>query len=217
MTNWRDIIRSEMEARGLNPKSLARIAGTGDTGVRDMLNLKIVRSPRLETIQKVAHALNIPFVDLFQDGMRRLVPVIGYASAGEGWTPFKDQEALDEIEIDPGVGQAVAVVVRGDSMAPVYRDGDTLIGAKTTSPTKSLVGFDCIVETMAGDRFIKFLAAGPERGRFNLKSYNPAHADHTNVLLRWAAPITMVMRGANRFTGAARSKVVPMPKQRAKS
>lgn len=80
-------------------------------------------------------------------------------------------------------------------MAPVYREGDLLIGAKRTGKSAdNLLGLDCIVVTEDGERYVKFLARGTARGAFNLRSYNPAHKDIENVRLSWAAPILWVKR-----------------------
>lgn len=55
-----------MKARGTNPAELARRAGINPTGVYDILSGKS-KSPRLDTICKIADALNLPLVSLFED------------------------------------------------------------------------------------------------------------------------------------------------------
>mgnify|MGYP000373108739 CR=1 FL=1 len=123
------------------------------------------------------------------------MPIVGFVSAGEGWTPFDGDGPVDEVDIAVAEGPAVALVVRGTSMVPAYRDGDVLIGTKR--PTQNLVrliGMDCIIETRRGERYVKFLSRGSIRGRYNLKSYNPAHTDIENADVAWAAPITFVLR-----------------------
>lgn len=185
-----------MKERGLTMKALSLAAGLGETAVRDML--ESVGSPRLNSLSAVADVLGLSLSEFLEGGasQARRVPVIGYVSAGEGWSPFDGDGPIDEIEITLHGGEAVALTVRGDSMAPVYRDGDTLIGTKRpTSNARMLVGADCIIATRAGERFVKFLARGTQRGRFNLKSYNPAHPDRENVEIQWAAPIDMIIRG----------------------
>jgi len=178
-------------------KQLSLAAGLGETAVRDMLEK--VTSPRVETVTAIAEQLGITLNELLEgrnEGARR-VPVVGYVSAGEGWAPFDGDGPVDEVEINIGGGEAVALVVRGSSMAPVYRDGDILIGTKrATANAHNLVGTDCIIETKAGERYLKFLAKGTIRNRFNLKSYNPAHEDVVNVEIAWAAPVSVVLRSA---------------------
>lgn len=56
-------IMKEMERRGMDGSSLARAAGLNPTGVYDILSGKS-RSPRLDTIAKIANALNIDVAQL---------------------------------------------------------------------------------------------------------------------------------------------------------
>ena len=54
-----------MKMQGTNPAELARNAGINPTGVYDILSGKS-KSPRLDTICKIADALHIPLVSLFE-------------------------------------------------------------------------------------------------------------------------------------------------------
>ena len=195
MVDWRDRLRKILDDRGLSMKQVSIAAGLGETAVRDMLQK--VASPKVDTVMAIADQLGITLTELLEgrpDGARK-VPLIGYVGAGEGWVPFDGDGPIDEIEVAVEGGPAVGLLVRGDSMFPVYRDGDILVGTKRpTSSPRSLIGADCIVETSTGERYVKFLAKSPVRGRFNLKSYNPRHADLENVELNWAAPIRLVVR-----------------------
>lgn len=55
-----------MEARGLDPAKLAREAGINSTGVYDILSGKS-RSPKIETIGKIAKGLGVPVAVIFED------------------------------------------------------------------------------------------------------------------------------------------------------
>lgn len=59
-------IEATMKRREMNPSSLARAAGINPTGVYDILSEKS-RSPRLDTIGKIAVALGVPVYFLFED------------------------------------------------------------------------------------------------------------------------------------------------------
>ena len=59
-------IEAAMARRGINPAELARRAGTNSTGVYDILSGKS-RSPRLDTIAKIASALSVPISALFEE------------------------------------------------------------------------------------------------------------------------------------------------------
>lgn len=59
-------IEALMKARGLDPAKLARKAKINPTGVYDILSGKS-RSPKIETIGKIAKALEVPVSAVFED------------------------------------------------------------------------------------------------------------------------------------------------------
>ncbi len=59
-------IEALMKARGLDAAKLARAAGINPTGVYDILSGKS-RSPKIETIGKIACALQVPIPAIFDD------------------------------------------------------------------------------------------------------------------------------------------------------
>lgn len=191
---WRARLKRIIEERGLDMKNLSRSAGLGETAVRDWLERD--QTPKVSSLAAVGDVLGMSLDEIYagEAGAAQRIPIIGAVAAGEGWTTFDD--GLGEIEVRVEGGEPVALEVRGDSMAPVYRDGDLLIGAKRSGErADNLIGLDCIVMTDGGARYVKFLARGTVRGRFNLRSYNPAQKDIENVKLAWAAPILWVKRG----------------------
>ncbi|MEQ1714306.1 MAG: S24 family peptidase [Hyphomicrobium sp.] len=130
----------------------------------------------------------------------RLIPIVGYVSGGESFTPIDDHppgSGIDHITLDMGTEDQIAVRVRGSSMAPVYRDGDAVIGTVVRSQRLTrAIGRDCIVKTRSGEGYLKILMRGTRAGVFRLRSYNPAFADIEDVSIDWAAPVTWVSRGA---------------------
>lgn len=193
MKDWRKTIVQLMRERGLNMKQLSRLAGRGETFVRDVLDYE--KDPRLSNVIALADALGVSVGQLIVGDQPdfQSIPIIGRVAAGEGWNAVNDR--LGEIELRVEGGEPVALEVSGDSMKPVYRNGDLLIGAKRAGTTAdNLIGLDCIVLTEDGDKYVKFLARGSVRGRFHLRSYNPAQKDVENVKLAWAAPIIWVRR-----------------------
>lgn len=182
-----------MRERGLNAKQLSRLAGKGETFVRDVLDYE--KDPRLGNVMALCDALGVSISELVEGTTPdyQTIPIIGAVAAGETWTAHGD--SLGETELRVEGGEPVALEITGNSMAPVYRNGDLLIGAKRSGTSAdNLVGLDCIVLTDEGNRYVKFLTRGSVRGRFNLRSYNPAHKDVENVKLAWAAPIIWVRR-----------------------
>lgn len=147
----------------------------------------------------LAKLANMPVSEFFfQATEPHLVPIVGYVSGGEGFNPADDHEPgadIDHIAIAVPEAEQVAVRVRGDSMRPVYRSGDVIIGAKLAqSALDQAIGQDCIVKTASGDGYVKTVHPGSRRGVYRLRSYNPAHVDVEDVELEWAAPITQIIR-----------------------
>ena len=110
----------------------------------------------------------------------RRVPLIGLAQAGgdgyfdDGGYPVGggwDEVSLPEI----GDPNAYALEISGDSMEPVFRDGDMVI-VSPSAPIRR--GDRVVVRTHAGEVMAKQLARRSAR-RVELKSLNPAHPDYS--------------------------------------
>jgi len=110
----------------------------------------------------------------------RRVPLIGLAQAGgegyfdDGGYPVGggwDEVSLPEIA-DPN---AYALEISGDSMEPVYRDGDLVIVAPS-APLRR--GDRVVVRTAGGEVMAKQLTRRSAR-RVELKSLNPEHPDYS--------------------------------------
>lgn len=110
----------------------------------------------------------------------RRIPLIGLAQAGgdgffdDGGFPVGggwDEVSLPEIT-DPN---AYALEISGDSMEPVYRDGDMVI-ISPTAPIRR--GDRVVVRTTRGEVMAKQLARRSAR-RVELKSLNPSHPDYS--------------------------------------
>ncbi|MBI1208466.1 MAG: helix-turn-helix transcriptional regulator [Azospirillum sp.] len=198
---WRAIDRLA-SAKGLSPSGLARLAGLDPTTFNKSKRATgegKLRWPSTESLAKVLEATNteLPeFVGLIGDhragGMVQRVPVIGYAQAGDSGY-FDDAgypvgSGWDEL-LFPNLGDpnAYALEVNGDSMEPVYRDGDTVI----VSPSASLRRGDrVVVKTTAGEVLAKQLLR-ESATRIELKSVNPLHPDRVipRAEVAWIARI----------------------------
>lgn len=101
----------------------------------------------------------------------RGVPVIGFVGAGAVVFPI-DNGVLDTV--DPPFAtpaNAVAVIVRGDSMLPAYKDGTYLILLPLDDPNDALHR-RAVVTLEDGSRLVKEIEPGLSTGRFSLHSYN---------------------------------------------
>ena len=188
---WRAI--DALAARhGMSASGLAKLAGLDPTtfnkSKRGAANGKL-RWPSTESLAKVLSATGSgleDFVALVADkGMvrARMVPLIGMAQAGtsgffddagfpagSGWEDIAFPEIAD--------AHCYALEITGDSMLPVYRDGDRIL----VSPQGSLRRGDrVVVKTHAGEVMAKQLGRMTAQ-RIELKSFNPAF-DERNFAL----------------------------------
>lgn len=110
----------------------------------------------------------------------RRVPLIGLAQAGgEGYFDdggFPVGGSWDEVGLpDVSDPNAYALEISGESMEPVYRDGD-LIVVSPSAPIRR--GDRVVVRVMDGQVMAKQLTRRSAR-RIELKSLNPAHPDYS--------------------------------------
>ncbi|MGO4573748.1 S24 family peptidase [Microvirga sp. 2TAF3] len=107
----------------------------------------------------------IPLISLTQAGTGKLFTDEGLPASGPGW---------DEIDFpDFGQEKVFALEVTGDSMAPLYRDGDILIVSPTASMRK---GDRVVVRTTGGEVLAKELKRRSAK-TLELVSLNEAHED----------------------------------------
>ena len=110
----------------------------------------------------------------------RRIPLIGLAQAGaDGF--FDDAGypvggAWDEVSLpDIADPNAYALEISGDSMEPVFRDGDQVV-VSPAAPIRR--GDRVVVRTVEGEVMAKQLARRSAR-RIDLRSLNPAHPDRS--------------------------------------
>lgn len=191
---WRALDTLAAE-RGLSPSALARRSGLDPTTFNPSKRIMPDGRPRwpsTESLSKVLDATGAT-LDAFSalvSGARALpnaaraaarrIPLIGLAQAGragffdDGGYPVGgswDEVSLPEI----GDPHAYALEISGDSMEPVFRDGDLVI----VSPAAPIRRGDRVVaRTGKGEVMAKQLGRLSAR-RVELKSLNPDHVDRT--------------------------------------
>lgn len=195
---WRERLRERMVAQGFNPTTLARAASLGQTSVRDILD-GMSGSPRLETLEKIAAALGVSLISIYVGNLAdpQNVAIIGRIRDADSWLDADSSKWSVQLRTDGE--ETVGIEVDGPLMAPLYRDGDVLIGTRVAgSHADNLVGQDCIIKTTDGRRYVRFLQRGSRPGHFNLRSANAAVPDVENVKLEWVAPIEWIRRRTRR-------------------
>jgi phage repressor protein C with HTH and peptisase S24 domain len=190
---WRALDTLAAE-HGLSASGLAKKAGLDATTFNPSKRVMPdgrARWPSTESVAKALDAVGAGF-DSFAalvGGARamparsvttRRIPLIGLAQAGgegffdDGGFPVGgswDEVGLPEVA-DPN---AYALEISGDSMEPVYRDGDLVI----VSPAAPLRRGDRVVaRTHSGEVMAKELARRSAR-KIELKSLNPAYPDYS--------------------------------------
>lgn len=120
------------------------------------------------------------------------VPMVGFAQAGAGGffddAGFPEGHGWDLVELPAQARDgAYALQVQGDSMLPLYRNGDVLIVEPEASIRR---GDRVVVKTTTGEVMAKVLARRTAE-RIELQSLNEAHAPRTIMAreIEWVARI----------------------------
>ena len=175
---------------GMSASGLARRAGLDPTtfnkSKRIMPNGR-QRWPSTESVSKVLKATGAPleeFMALLQGGdgampVRR-IPLIGHAQAGdEGYfddAGFPTGSGWDEVDFpDLGDPHAYALEISGDSMVPVYRDGDRIVVYPGASVRR---GDRVVARTNSGEVMAKEVQR-MTASRVELLSINREHDDRS--------------------------------------
>lgn len=196
---------------GLSPSGLAKKAGLDPTAFNPSKRHGSDRRPRWPSTESIAKVLAATgetlesFVGLARRegsakapldaaGLRPMhaVPLLGLAQAGVGGFfddgGFPNGQGWDEIAF-PGLTDeaAYALEVSGDSMLPLYRDGDIII----VSPAAQIRRGDrIVVKTTEGEVMAKILKRRTASS-LELASLNPSHPVRTIAArdIEWVARI----------------------------
>jgi phage repressor protein C with HTH and peptisase S24 domain len=190
---WRALDTLAAE-HGMSASGLARRAGLDPTtfnpSKRKMPDGR-ARWPGTESLAKVLDATGASlevFSHLVAGGRAiasgraggRRIPLIGMAQAGgDGFFDdggYPAGAGWDEVSI-PEVGDphAYALEISGDSMEPVFRDGDMVV-VSPAAPIRR--GDRVVVRTARGEAMAKQLVRRSAR-RIDLRSLNPEHPDYS--------------------------------------
>jgi phage repressor protein C with HTH and peptisase S24 domain len=178
----------------LSPSGLAKLSGLDPTtfnkSKRGAPTGKL-RWPSTESISKVLAATGASLEDFVAlvsrdggaRGRVRLVPLVGMAQAGSrgffddagfpagaGWDEIPFPELADE--------HAYALEITGESMLPVYRDGDRIVVSPAANVRR---GDRVVVKTNGGEVMAKLLTRLTAQ-KVELKSLNPAYDDRVFAL-----------------------------------
>jgi len=152
-------------ARWPSTESVAKVLGATGATLESFTSL--VSGARALSSGTAARSVirRVPLIGLAQAGGEGYFDDGGYPVGG-GW----DEVTLPEIA-DPN---AYALEISGESMEPVFRDGDLVI-VSPSAPIRR--GDRVVVRTLGGEVMAKQLARQSAR-RVELKSLNPEHPDY---------------------------------------
>lgn len=189
----RENLQRVMQRTGKKPTTLSLAVGSNRTLVKDLLEK--ASDVQLGTLVKLAGALDVSLSELIAAPRVRIA---GYIGAG-GEVIFEEHETGDTVMRPPGVsGDLFALMVRGSSMLPKYRDGDVIyIQRQHDGVIPEDIGEDCAVQVEGAGLYIKQLVKGSDEGRFTLLSLNAPPME--NVEVEWATPVLLVMPARARF------------------
>lgn len=174
---------------GLSVSALAKLAGLDATAFNVSKRVSKdgrLRWPSTESIAKILEATGESFDSFlagtgayFQDrgGLREpAVPLLGLAQAGSGGffdsAGFPAGQGWDEVRVGTmGENGTYALEVSGDSMVPLYREGDILIVAPGEQVRRS---DRVVVRTKDGEVMVKILARQTAK-TIELHSINPEY------------------------------------------
>ncbi|HVZ69839.1 MAG TPA: helix-turn-helix transcriptional regulator [Rhizomicrobium sp.] len=173
------------ERHGLSASGLAKLSGLDPTTFNKSKRIAAngkERWPSTESVSKILNATGESlesFVGLVSRAGRmatRYVPLIGLAQAGErGFfddAGFPAGHGWEQIAF-PGLDDehAYALEITGDSMMPIYRDGDRIVVSPAANVRR---GDRVLVRTNAGEVMAKQLSRLTAQ-RIELQSFNPAY------------------------------------------
>ncbi|MBI2717168.1 MAG: helix-turn-helix transcriptional regulator [Rhizobiales bacterium] len=179
------------ERYGFSASGLAKKAGLDPTSFNPSKRFgpdDRPRWPTMESINRVLDAAGAPveeFAELLigrkgQAPRRRQIPLLGLARAGKGGyfddSGFPSGNGWEEIDV-PGVSDlnAYALEITGDSMQPVYREGDTIVVSPSATIRK---GDRVVVKTSDGQVMAKVMQRQTAK-TVELASFNPDHPVRT--------------------------------------
>lgn len=179
------------ERYGFSASGLAKKSGLDPTSFNPSKRTGPDGRPRWPTTESVANLLSAAgasveeFSDLLtakrgQPPKRKQIPLLGFARAGKGGyfddAGFPAGNGWEEVDV-PGVTDpaAYALEITGDSMLPVYREGDRIV----VSPAATIRKGDRVVVRTADGQVMAKIMQRQTAKTLELASFNKDHATKT--------------------------------------
>lgn len=184
-------LKQILSERNLKQRWLVEQLDLSPGYVSHLVNNQKLPSPAL--LSQIAEVLDIPSNQLI-DADRHPVAVAGRVGAGhqvELVDSYAKGDGLYHVAApeDLPASGIVAVEVSGESMSPMFEDGDILFFSRHfIGIDEAVLGSVGILATEDGLAMVKQIKPGREPGTFDLYSVNPTVPPIYGARLSWAAP-----------------------------
>lgn len=185
------LLQALKTARGWTQEELADELEAGQSSVSRWMNGAAVPSGlKMERLRQLA--LESGVIDR-EPVASNQAPVMGKVGAGAEIEVEFEQPPAGEgyytIELPFAFPEPViAFEIEGDSMIPAYEPGEVIVCLRDqVRATDHYLGERVVVRLSTGQRFLKRLARGPGKGRYNLESWNARTIE--DVRIEWVGEI----------------------------
>jgi len=176
--------QAALDASGLSQKEVAQRLGLNrQPAISEILaGRRTLKAQEMLTMSQIS-VLPIP-------DRQSVIPVLGYVGAGAEVYPIDDGDPLYEVVVKGALpAGTVGAIVRGDSMFPIFEDGDLVAYAGDELTPDIAVGKTCMVKLEDDRMLIKTVRRGSGSGLYTLTSTNAP--DIEDVRIVWARSLVM--------------------------
>lgn len=115
------------------------------------------------------------------------IPIAGLVGAGAAVEQIGDPAGVETPDtFDVAVGPWLrALIVRGDSQLPRFRDGEVVLFDQRPVNPVDLLGHYAIVQTVDGRRLVKIIRRGTREGFWRLDSHNSEPEEDVRLIGAW--------------------------------
>lgn len=182
-TNWSTWVEEARKSVGWTQTRLGEETGLSQV---KLSNIKRgIRDLSADEARSISAATGFPLPEEGEE-----MNVLGYVGAGAEVFPIDDGDPMHKVVLPLPKG-SVGAIIRGDSMFPIFEDGDLVAYSGETVEPESALGTTCIVQVADGRMLIKTVRRGSEPGLYTLTSANAP--DIEDVELDWAREFIMRM------------------------
>jgi phage repressor protein C with HTH and peptisase S24 domain len=201
-TQFRQALARALEVQDISLRSVATKSGVSYELLKSLMQGKSRRT-NVDDAMRVASAFGVTLDEFYRGHFAPGVPLIAVAGrVGAGAEvdlvdAYAKGDGLYHVACPPQIAPSgvVAVEVVGDSMEPIYGEGDVLFYTRNAHdgiPDED-IGRKCVVEDTQGRVWVKQVKRGDEPGRFHLISINPGAETIWNTPIAWAARVRFAL------------------------